>query len=274
MVASTTGNLRSYGAPPFHVAVIHGGPGTGGGMAPVARELASTLGVLEPIQTKPTIMAQVEELQDILERVGNPPLVLIGHSWGAWLSYMLAAKHPQLVKKLILVGCGGFTEEYAARTQEMRLNRLTPEQREELKQAVEGLKSPSPDEKNSAFSRMGEMLSRVDWFDPIDHEPEPVEFRADIFKSVWTEAMELRRSGKLLAMGKEIACETVAIHGDFDSHPAAGVEQPLSGIVRDFRFILLKKCGHKPWIERQARDLFYAILKQEVVSCAGNFSEL
>ncbi len=43
-------NLRKYGKTPFSVAVIHGGLGAGGEMAPVARELASDCGVLEPIQ--------------------------------------------------------------------------------------------------------------------------------------------------------------------------------------------------------------------------------
>ncbi len=260
-------NLRSYGNAPFKVAVIHGGPGTAGGMAAVARELAAGLGVLEPLQTEATLQRQVEELNSVLEREADLPAVLIGHSWGAWLSYILAAQHPPLVKKLILVGCGGFTEEYAAMTHNTRLERLKPEEREELKQFVDSLKSQSQDEKNTAFSRMGEMFSRVDWFDPIEHVPEPVEFRADIFKSVWREAMELRRSGRLLELGKEVRCPTVAIHGDYDSHPAVGVERPLSAVIGDFRFILLENCGHKPWIERQARDRFYAVLKEEITSC-------
>ena len=34
-------NLRTYGEAPFNIAVIHGGPGAAGEMAPVARELAS-----------------------------------------------------------------------------------------------------------------------------------------------------------------------------------------------------------------------------------------
>ena len=56
----------------------------------------------------------------------------------------------------------------------------------------------------------------------------------------------------------------VAIHGDYDSHPAEGVEKPLSAILNDFRFIILGNCGHKPWIERQARDRFFAILEEEL----------
>ncbi len=33
-------NLRTYGAAPFGIAVVHGGPGAPGQMAPVARERA------------------------------------------------------------------------------------------------------------------------------------------------------------------------------------------------------------------------------------------
>ena len=44
-------NPRIYGDPPYQVALLHGGPGAGGEMAPVARELAGDRGVLEPIQT-------------------------------------------------------------------------------------------------------------------------------------------------------------------------------------------------------------------------------
>jgi pimeloyl-ACP methyl ester carboxylesterase len=56
----------------------------------------------------------------------------------------------------------------------------------------------------------------------------------------------------------------IAIHGDYDPHPAEGVQKPLSSVLRDFRFVLLEKCGHTPWLERQARESFYHILKEEI----------
>ena len=34
--------------------------------------------------------------------------------------------------------------------------------------------------------------------------------------------------------------------------------------LEKFRFILLDNCGHRPWIERQARDMFYGILNEEL----------
>lgn len=61
-------NLRKYGKPPFNIAVIHGGPGAPGEMAPVARELSSYCGVLEPLQTEASLEGQVRELYGILKK--------------------------------------------------------------------------------------------------------------------------------------------------------------------------------------------------------------
>jgi pimeloyl-ACP methyl ester carboxylesterase len=96
------------------------------------------------------------------------------------------------------------------------------------------------------------------------HHSEVLDCQVEIFQSVWKDAAELRRSGKLLELGNRIQCPVVAIHGDYDPHPAEGVQEPLSAILRDFRFILLKNCGHMPWIERRARDRFYGILNGEL----------
>lgn len=113
------------------------------------------------------------------------------------------------------------------------------------------------------LARFGELIAKADAFDPLPQTEEanpPIEIDAVIFNSVWQEADEMRRSGRLLEAGKAIRCPVVAIHGDYDPHPAAGVEQPLSAILSDFRFILLPQCGHRPWIERHARDRFFQIL--------------
>lgn len=37
---------------------------------------------------------------------------------------------------------------------------------------------------------------------------------------------------------------------------------PLSSMLKEFRFVLLKNCGHKPWIERRAKEDFFKILRQ------------
>ena len=81
---------------------------------------------------------------------------------------------------------------------------------------------------------------------------------------MWEEFEELRASGKLLELGKQIQCPVVVIHGDYDSHPLEGIREPLSPIIKDLRFFLLKNCGHTPWIEREAKAAFFEILHKEL----------
>jgi pimeloyl-ACP methyl ester carboxylesterase len=257
-------NPRTYGKPPFSVALLHGGPGTAGGMAPLARELAKHRGVLEPLQTAASIDGQVEELKVLLEQNAELPVTLVGHSWGAWLGCIFTVRHPRMVRKLILVSSGGFEEKYAARTHETRLARLCEEDRVEVQRLLESFRKPPAGSEDGDFARLGELFFRADAFDPLPQEPPQVEFSLDIYKKVWGEATQLRKSGRLLEMAREITAPVVAIHGDYDPHPAEGVERPLSAVVRDFRFILLEKCGHKPWIERHARERFFEIMEGEL----------
>ncbi|MDO8674061.1 MAG: alpha/beta hydrolase [Dehalococcoidia bacterium] len=170
--------MRFYGNCPFGIAVVHGGPGVPGEMAPVARELSTARGVLEPLQTATSLEGQMSELATSLRAMGDIPVVLIGWSWGAWVGYICAAEYPALVTKLILFGSGPFESRYA------------------------------------------------------------------------TDIMD--------------TCPVVAIHGDYDPHPAGGVIEPLSRTVKDFSFHLLASCGHQPRAERRARDRFFAILAREL----------
>ncbi|MFN7039170.1 MAG: hypothetical protein ACK4OM_06380 [Alphaproteobacteria bacterium] len=57
---------------------------------------------------------------------------------------------------------------------------------------------------------------------------------------------------------------TVVIHGDYDPHPTIGVLEPLSKINKNFKYYDLKHCGHTPWKEKEAKDVFYNILKEEL----------
>lgn len=231
----------------------------------MARELKSNWGVLEPFQTENSINGQVQELKTVLEENGVFPVILIGFSWGAWLSFIFAANYPAFLRKLILVGSGPFEEKYAVGIQKTRLNRLSQKDRKEAESLIRVLNDPAAEDKGKVFSRLGELFLRTDAYDPVTQESEAIDFRVDIFQRVWKEAEKLRRSGKLLQLGESIKCPVVAIHGDYDPHPAEGVQKPLSSVLKDFRFILLKNCGHNPWIEQKAREEFFRILREELV---------
>jgi pimeloyl-ACP methyl ester carboxylesterase len=257
-------NPRKYGKPPFNIAVLHGGPGAPGEMAPVARELSSEWGVLEPLQTAISLEGQLKELKIILEENGGLPVVLIGWSWGAVLGFIFTARYPSLVKKMIMVGSAVFDKKYAAEITRIRFDRLNNKDKTEALDLMEKLSNPDIDGKDAIMQRFGKLLSKADSYSSISCKSEILECNYKIFKGVWKDAETLRNSGKLLNMGKRIECQVVAIHGDYDPHPAEGVREPLSGVLKDFRFILLKKCGHKPWVERFAQGRFYQVLKEEL----------
>ncbi len=255
-------NLRTYGEAPYATAVVHGGPGAGGEMAPVARALAPEWGVLEPIQTAMTLEGQVQELRAVLEAHADLPVTLIGFSWGAWLSRSVAARYPALGRKRGLVSSGPCEEAYVATLTETRMSRLTVEERTEYDALIEALGDPQARDQDASLARLGALAAKTDAYAPVAQHVEPVGLRGDIYRQVWEAAAALRRSGELLALAGQLRCPVIAIHGDHDPHPAAGVQVPLSRAVEGFQFILLERCGHQPWAERQAMAAFYAALER------------
>ncbi len=257
-------NVNTYGEKPYTVAVLHGGPGAAGEVAPIARELAHYTGTLEPLQTADSVMGQVQELANALRRYASGPVTLIGHSWGAMLGYIVAALHPELVGKLIMVSSGCFDEEYAASITPTRLCRLSEKDREKVIALSDKLDGASERERNAAMAQLGRIFIKADSFDPFPAETDQMSISYHIFQKVWQEVVAMRADGSLKMLGSKIKCPVVAIHGEYDPHPVAGVKKPLESVVKEFRLIILEKCGHIPWIERQARDRFFQVLRDEL----------
>lgn len=261
-----TNNFRIYGNPPFSVVVVHGGPGAPGEMKPVAEELSKNFGVIEPLQTKDSIDGQIEELKNVIAEDLTTPVYLIGWSWGAWLSYLLAARYPNLIKKLILVSSGPFEASYAKGIMNTRLERLSEKEKKRVEEIIQLLQKGKAD--NAIFNEFGSLMDKADSYNLLPHasgeDIEKLDFQPEIYERVWSEADELRESGKLLEYATTITCPVVAIHGDFDPHPSEGVEKPLSRVLKVFRFYQLDHCGHHPWFEKEAKNRFYEILVQEL----------
>ncbi len=258
-------NPRIYGERPVKVILVHGGPGAAGELAPVAKELSRARGVMEPLQTANTVAGQIEELKSLIESHAAPPVVLVGYSWGAWLSYILAARYPELVCRLVLISSGPFQDRYVHAIQATRISRLGDSEREEmvaLMLVIEGRAAGDPEK---AFHRFSELLTRTDAFDLLPEDEWEITLDPNIFREVWAEASGMRTNGELLKLGATVECRVVALHGEHDPHPAEGVKEPLLGVLKDFKLVLLKKCGHRPWVEREAREDFFRALEAELV---------
>jgi pimeloyl-ACP methyl ester carboxylesterase len=227
--------VRLYGPPPYRVVLVHGGPGGAGEMSPLARTLGGSLSLVEAMQTKLSIADLIDELREQIAVHAQGPAVLVGHSWGAWLCLLLTARHPEFVERL------------------------------EMATLEAMLADPKVSDKGALFDDYGYLFEKTENYDA---EPEPKDrFETDpaIFDSVWPEAAALRTSGELLRQSALVKCPVLAIHGDYDPSPADGVREPLARVLTaPFEFIVLKNCGHTPWLERGARAELFETLTREL----------
>ena len=256
--------VKKHGKSPYRVVLVHGGPGAPGELTLLADELSTLTSILEPFQTKLTIEALVGELDEQISRHAEIPVTLVGHSWGAWLSFLYTAGYPDKVKKLILVSSGPFDPFYASNIISMRSKRLTDKNRKKLFSWIERLDEPEEQNKDDLFRQVGELINRADAFDPIQGLNPKVHYDYNMYYQVWNEAQDLRNSGALLNAASGISCPVVAIHGDYDPHPAEGIRKPLTTGLQDFKFYLLRNCGHHPWEEKLSRDTFLSILSEHI----------
>ncbi|MGA7475941.1 MAG: alpha/beta hydrolase [Thermoplasmata archaeon] len=263
-MTSSHGAPRRYGEPPFRTVVVHGGPGAPGTMAPVARVLGATLGVLEPWQTARTVAGQVQELSGQIDAWASLPVTLVGHSWGAWLVLLVAGEHPEKVRRVVLVGSGPFQARYAAETLRHRRQRLTRSQWREFEELEHRLADPSSRASPSALSRLGELSEVADSYELVPHPPAEAEADPAAFRAVWSEADEMRRSGALVRALRRVRAPVVVLHGTADPHPLQGVVEPLRRAGVDPTVVVLARCGHEPWWERYAREPFFAELRKEL----------
>lgn len=233
-------------------------------MAPVAIELSKKFSILELFQTKLPIEGLIQELFLVLDKEGTPPITLIGHSWGAWLALIYASRFSSSMKKLVMIGSGPFQDEYARDIMITRYQRLEEKEKTELQLLLAMLEYPGNKDIDNTFKQVAGFIRKADSFNPLDLSDDLIDCKYDIFQSVWKEAEELRNSGELLRIAGKINCPVVAIHGDYDPHPAEGVSKLLSASIRDFKFVLIDKCGHEPWNEKYAKEEFYRILTGEL----------
>jgi pimeloyl-ACP methyl ester carboxylesterase len=262
-------NVRLYGSKPYRAAVLHGGPGALGSVAAIARELASTYGIIEPLQTKNSIAELLVELEAVLAANCDEPVTLIGHSWGAWLAWLYAAKYSGKVKKIILVGSGPFELQSVDTIGKNRLSRVSEMEGSEFNALINALDSPQTTNKDVLLKRLGELVAKTDNYCTVELETDQIDrLPADgtMYSTIWSEAAQLRENGELLELAAKITCPVVVIHGEVDPHPIEGVSLPLEKRLKNFTVYPLAKCGHSPWKEKYARERFYEILQNEIGS--------
>lgn len=244
-------NCREYGNKPYKIIVVHGGPGAIGSCAGICRGLSDEFGVIEILQSKNSIQELVNEMLDVIESYELKQVVLVGHSWGAWLSFIFTSLHPEYIRKLILVGSGLFDATYYPQFVAASNVKIMPaEQKKDLQFA--NLYSTSMEYNPYSYCLIPNM--------PDD----TIVFNEEQCKSLMSEIMPIRDNGKLINYSENILCPVIAIHGKNDPHIVEGIKIPLENRLSNFKMLVLDKCGHEPWKEYYAKEKFFEILKKEL----------
>ena len=147
---------------------------------------------------------------------------------------------------------------------ETRLNRLDTKDTKKFYSLINKLNNPDIKDKDPLFKLLGKMISKVDSYDSLPFGNDLIDCQYEIYEKVSDDAMKIRQSGGMLRLGQRIKCPVVAVHGDYDPHPAEGIKSPLSKVLTDFKFILLENCGHHPWLEMNVKSRFYEIIINEL----------
>ena len=250
---------RKHGEAPYRTVVVHGGPGAAGSLEPLAEKLSERGGILEPFQTKTAIPELVSELRTQLEET-EPPVLLIGHSWGAWLTLAVAVRYPETVGELVWIGCPPLEEKYVPQIAARRLQNLTPEEGKRFLGLSEILKE-NPDDR--LLAELGRLAEKSDGYRP-DPSVKTIRPDAAAYAAIWEQAADWRKRGVWKKALTRLRCPVWVIHGEQDPHPAEGVTEPLRASGAVYRTTLLPRCGHAPFSETEARETFFRLLQAAI----------
>ena len=253
--------VRRYGSAGPHVVLLHGGPGAPGHMAPIARRLAAGFRVLEPFQrgsgTRPlTVQVHIGDLHEVLEAERIDRAHLVGSSWGAMLALAFAAEHPNRATSLVLIGCGTFDGKLRSRFKEIVADRLGPAGQADMDQ----LREIEPD-LDARLRKMVALLTPAYSYDLVTDDLENVSVDARANRESWDDMLRLQAEGVYPQAFRSIASPVLMLHGVSDPHPGPETRDGLLPFLPHLEYHAMAKCGHYPWLEREARDQFFGRLE-------------
>ena len=196
-----------------------------------------------------TLPLVIDDLEALRVQLKQGRLSLVGHSWGAMLAMAYAAKYPQRVDRLLLIGPGGTTSEFFAIAGDNIQSRLLPQDLEARrywasaaergtdadKAALEGLRAIIP---AYFFDRAKALVFAAQLKEGSLHTDMSRHLGVDLGKTY-----DLRESLRTFDR------PALIVQGHQDPVPESTAEQT-HRVLRSSKLIYLDKCGHFPWLEQ------------------------
>lgn len=255
--------IRLYGSTGNPVIVLHGGPGASGSAAPVARGLSNDFIVFEPWQRTSgrNPLSVARHVADIYELISSrcPGVLpaLVGESWGAMLALAYAAKYPDNVGPLVLIGCGTFdvrSREEVMKTRQRRILKYIekhPEYSEDLQLTLQ--------------EQVIKWHAKTDGYD-CEPEETAKQVTAEPFDSkasaeTWGDMMRCQKEGIYPQAFTAIKVPVIMLHGVYDPHPGTMIRDSLKRYVPHLEYYEFEQCGHSPAIEKYAKEAFFSVMR-------------
>jgi pimeloyl-ACP methyl ester carboxylesterase len=269
--------VRHYGDSGPELVVLHGGPGAPGSVADLALELATQFTVQEPLQRRSGSqpLGVERHVRDLLA-VAPASAVVIGWSWGAMLGLSYAARHPERVSRLALIGCGTYDEacrELLLQTRSERLGDVGRARQKEIEQRLRT--APDAVGRDLALSELGKLFSALDSYDELDDAelspslgPRTGALAVDSAggAETWQDVLRLQREGLEPQRFTRIRVPVLMLQGDHDPHPGPCTRDLLRQYLPQLEYVELLRCGHRPWRERHAKSRFLEALRSWILT--------
>jgi pimeloyl-ACP methyl ester carboxylesterase len=123
---------------------------------------------------------------------------------------------------------------------------------------IEELEASEPDA-NRRGAAIGRLMTHV-YGDDAENDVEGVIFDATAHEETWVDMVRLQVEGIYPAAFAAISVPVLMLHGDTDPHPGRSICDALQRHTPQLEYQELPKCGHSPWLEREARKDFFETL--------------
>jgi pimeloyl-ACP methyl ester carboxylesterase len=110
---------------------------------------------------------------------------------------------------------------------------------------------------NRRIAKRGRVMTRVYGYDVEDGQWDLDIVDAAAHEQTWADMGRLMNQGVYPAAFAAITCPVLMLHGEADPHPGRLTREDLRPHIPHLEYREFLKCGHLPWLERQARDDFF-----------------
>ncbi len=259
--------IKTYGNPPYKVVLIGGTPGVSGELDKLSENLDRVSGILYATLVAPSVAEQLEELYKEIQTSCEFPCVLIAYDENAWIAILFASAFPDVVSKLILIGCPPLEDIYVIDPEPMRQKQLSdPEYKNYL--SLENTLQKTGTQSDIALLQLIRIRRRTDGFNTSQTQEPEWKANADVFRRIHRELVQTRTDGKLVLAINDLSMPVVAFHGESDPYPVKGVRMPFVQRLPHYVHCSLAPCGHTPWIEKEedVTKRFFYLLNREIKS--------